>query len=575
MALDEIKQSRIDKLSKLRSAGIDPYPAKSWRTHTIAQALDGFDDFVKNKNQLVLVGRVMAMRGHGAITFIDLRDGTGTIQILHKKDKPSETTDIGDFIEAFGTLFTTAKGEKTLEVEKWRMLTKSLAPLPEKWHGLQDKEERYRRRYLDMIMDAGVRQVFEKRAKIVAGIRGFLEKNGFLEVSTPALQTLYGGASARPFKTHLNALDMDLFLRIAPELYLKRLLVGGFDRVFEFVTNFRNEGIDREHNPEFSAVEFYAAYEDYEWGMKFIEDMMVSIAPERFRKPFRRVKYEDLMREHGSLEDSVFKEKVRPHIIEPTFVTGYPKEMFPLAKDVFQFYVGGLELVKAFSELNDPIDQRERFSAQENKRAKGDEEAQRMDEDFIEALEYGMPPAAGFGIGIDRLVMFLTDQHSIRDVIPFPFMRPKDLKEITARKAKESKIAVAVVNTSAGMERWQEMNTIAHLNAAFGARMGRELLYQDKITTKDNQAINLNIQHAIMIKMADSSQEIMQLIKKAHEADLEVAEFTREMLETTDDKKVIATTKQKDQKEIEYLGVLIFGKKTLVEGLTKELKLFT
>ena len=426
MALDEIKQSRIDKLSKLRSAGIDPYPAKSWRTHTIAQALDGFDDFVKNKNQLVLVGRVMAMRGHGAITFIDLRDGTGTIQILHKKDKPSETTDIGDFIEAFGTLFTTAKGEKTLEVEKWRMLTKSLAPLPEKWHGLQDKEERYRRRYLDMIMDAGVRQVFEKRAKIVAGIRGFLEKNGFLEVSTPALQTLYGGASARPFKTHLNALDMDLFLRIAPELYLKRLLVGGFDRVFEFVTNFRNEGIDREHNPEFSAVEFYAAYEDYEWGMKFIEDMMVSIAPERFRKPFRRVKYEDLMREHGSLEDSVFKEKVRPHIIEPTFVTGYPKEMFPLAKDVFQFYVGGLELVKAFSELNDPIDQRERFVAQENKRAKGDEEAQRMDEDFIEALEYGMPPATGFGIGIDRLVMFLTDQHSIREVIPFPFMRPKD-----------------------------------------------------------------------------------------------------------------------------------------------------
>src|SRR3989338_8947715 len=245
MPLDEIKQARLEKLEKLRAQGIDPYPAKSWRTHTIQQALDGFDDFVKNKNQLVLVGRVMAMRGHGAITFMDLRDGTGTIQILFKNLQPAETTDIGDFIEAFGTLFTTQKGEKTIQVEKWRMLTKSLAPLPEKWHGLQDKEERYRRRYLDLIMDANVRQVFEKRAKIIANIRGFLEKNGFLEVSTPALQTLYGGASARPFKTHLNALNMDLFLRIAPELYLKRLLVGGFERVFEFVTNFRNEGMDR------------------------------------------------------------------------------------------------------------------------------------------------------------------------------------------------------------------------------------------------------------------------------------------------------------------------------------------
>ncbi|KKW01451.1 MAG: Lysine-tRNA ligase, partial [Parcubacteria group bacterium GW2011_GWA1_49_11] len=307
-------------------------------------------------------------------------------------------------------------------------------PLPEKWHGLQDVEERYRKRYLDLLMDDNVKAKFVKRAQIIQAMRDYLLKQEFLEVTTPTLQPLYGGASARPFKTHLNALDTDVFLRIAPELYLKRLLVGGFEKVFEFTTNFRNEGIDREHNPEFSAVEFYAAYKDYNWAMDLVEDMLVTVAPDRFKKPFRRVKFAELMRPHDSLEDAVFKEKVRPTLIEPTFVTDYPKDMLPLTKlkpgmadtvEAFQFYVGGLELVKAFTELNDPIDQRERFAAQENLRAKGDEEAQRMDEDFIEALEYGMPPAAGVGIGIDRLVTFLTDSHSLREIILFPMMRPK------------------------------------------------------------------------------------------------------------------------------------------------------
>ena len=283
-------------------------------------------------------------------------------------------------------------------------------------------------------MNEEVRGKFIKRAEIIQAIRHYLMKHEFLEVTTPTLQPLYGGASARPFKTHLNALDQDMFLRIAPELYLKRLLVGGLDRVFEFTTNFRNEGIDREHNPEFSAVEFYVAYKDYNWGMDFMEDMMATVAPEKFKKPFRRVTYKELMQDAGSLDDAVFKEKVRGTLIEPTFVYDYPKDMLPLTKlkpdttdtvEAFQFYAGGVELVKAFTELNDPIDQRERFKAQENLRAKGDEEAQRMDEDFIEALEYGMPPAAGFGIGIDRLVSLLTDSHSLREVILFPTMRPK------------------------------------------------------------------------------------------------------------------------------------------------------
>src|SRR3989344_5202851 len=301
MPLDDIRASRLEKLKKLQQAGIDPYPAKSWRTHTIKQAIEGFDDFIANKARLVLVGRVMAMRGHGAITFMDLMDATGTIQVLFKNLKPEETTDIGDFIEVFGLLFTTQKGEKTLEVEKYRMLTKSLLPLPEKWHGLQDVEERFRKRYLDLVMNPEIRAKFIKRARIIQTIRDFLIKNNFLEVQTPTLQPLYGGASARPFKTHMHALDMDLFLRIAPELYLKRLLVGGLERVFEFTTNFRNEGMDREHNPEFSALEFYIAYKDYEWGMDFIEDMLCTIAPEKFQKPFRRVTYGELMEPHGSL----------------------------------------------------------------------------------------------------------------------------------------------------------------------------------------------------------------------------------------------------------------------------------
>ena len=294
-------------------------------------------------------------------------------------------------------------------------------------------EERFRKRYLDLLMNEEVRGKFIKRAEIIQAIRHYLMKHEFLEVTTPTLQPLYGGASARPFKTHLNALDQDMFLRIAPELYLKRLLVGGLDRVFEFTTNFRNEGIDREHNPEFSAVEFYVAYKDYNWGMDFIEDMMVTIAPERFKKPFRRVTYAEIMKDTGSLDDAVFKEKIRGTLIEPTFIMDYPKDMLPLTKlkpntdtvEAFQFYAGGTELVKAFTELNDPIDQRERFKAQENMRAKGDEEAQQMDEDFVEALEYGMPPSAGFGIGIDRLVALLTDSHSIREVLLFPTMRPK------------------------------------------------------------------------------------------------------------------------------------------------------
>jgi len=488
MSLEDIKQSRLEKLELLKKAGVDPYPAKSWRTHEIRQALENFEKLSEEKERIVLVGRVMAKREHGASVFLDLQDVSEQIQVYFKKDVVgdydyelfSKTVDIGDFIEVSGFLFKTKKEEKTLEVEKYRMLTKSLLPLPEKWHGLQDVEERFRKRYLDLIFNPEVKEKFEMRSKIIQTLRDFMVKNEFMEVVTPTLQPLYGGASARPFKTHMHDLDIDLYLRVAPELYLKRLLVGGFEKVFEFTTNFRNEGMDRDHNPEFSALEFYAVYKDLEWLLSFTEEIFENLLVQifgrakikyedkeiDFSRPFKKAKFNDLLKKHcgvnyetsdedelwsqaeklnvkiekkvakPGLADELFKKVVRPKLIEPIFVTDWPADVLPLAKKIdnsdfvgaFQFFAGGNELIKAFQELNDPLDQRARFEVQENRRAKGDEEAQRMDEDFVQALEYGMPPAAGWGLGIDRLVAMLTNSHSIREVILFPLMRPKKEK---------------------------------------------------------------------------------------------------------------------------------------------------
>ena len=488
MSLEDIKQSRLEKLELLKKAGVDPYPAKSWRTHEIRQALENFEKLSEEKGRIVLVGRVMAKREHGASVFLDLQDVSEQIQVYFKKDVVgdydyelfSKTVDIGDFIEVSGFLFKTKKEEKTLEVEKYRMLTKSLLPLPEKWHGLQDVEERFRKRYLDLIFNPEVKEKFEMRSKIIQTLRDFMVKNEFMEVVTPTLQPLYGGASARPFKTHMHDLDIDLYLRVAPELYLKRLLVGGFEKVFEFTTNFRNEGMDRDHNPEFSALEFYAVYKDLEWLLSFTEEIFENLLVQifgrakikyedkeiDFSRPFKKAKFNDLLKKHcgvnyetsdedelwsqaeklnvkiekkvakPGLADELFKKVVRPKLIEPIFVTDWPADVLPLAKKIdnsdfvgaFQFFAGGNELIKAFQELNDPLDQRARFEVQENRRAKGDEEAQRMDEDFVQALEYGMPPAAGWGLGIDRLVAMLTNSHSIREVILFPLMRPKKEK---------------------------------------------------------------------------------------------------------------------------------------------------
>ncbi len=482
---DEIKKIRLKKLKKIEHFGFSAYPLIVKRTHQIADALKGFASFSRLKKEIILAGRLRLLRVHGGATFIHIEDGTGTIQGFLKKDRLGEKAykffldsfDIGDFIEIRGILFKTKKGEKTIEVADFNMLAKSLLPLPEKWHGLKDTEERFRKRYLDLIFNPEIKKKFELRSQIIQELRVFLEKEGFLGVETPILQPIYGGARAKPFKTHLNAMNMDLYLRIAPELYLKRLLIGGFEKVYEIGKCFRNEGVDRYHNPDFTMLEFYWAYADYKDLMKLTEQMFAHVLKKVFGKleityegkkisfkfPWKRVEFSTLFKKYtkinldeinrialakeakklglkiekgapkAEIADEIFK-TFRSKIIQPTFIIHYPKGFQPLAKALekdstklanFQLIAGGTELLNAFSELNDPIEQRKRFEEQEKLFKKGFEEAQRKDKDFLEALEYGMPPAAGFGMGIDRLIILLTDSHSLREVILFPTMKRK------------------------------------------------------------------------------------------------------------------------------------------------------
>lgn len=483
--IERLKQERIKKLKAIRRAGLLAYPGQTNRTHTMGQVLEDFNTLSKQAERITLNGRLRSIREHGKLTFCDIQDGTGQIQILIRENKLGpkgyqfflDNFDIADFIEVTGILTKTKTGEQTLVVRDYKMLSKALRPLPEKWHGLKDKEERYRKRYLDLIFNKEVRQKFIIRSKIIKQIRTFLEEQGFLEVETPILQPVPGGANARPFKTHLQALDLDLYLRVAPELYLKRLLIGNFEKIYEIGKNFRNEGIDRSHNPDFTSLEFYWAYSDYKKLMNFTEqlfeyvlnsifgtlkveykDKIINFTPQWERKEFSHliekntgIKWKEIhpqaLREKAKqldievegnepkaeVLDKIYKKHCQPEIWDPTFVIHHPKGSFPLAKSLnskklanFQLVAGGWELINAFSELNDPIEQRQRFEKQQELYEKGLEESQRMDRAFLEALEHGMPPAAGFGMGIDRLTALLTDSHSLREVILFPLMKPKE-----------------------------------------------------------------------------------------------------------------------------------------------------
>ncbi len=484
----EERDVRLQRLYNLREQGINPYPNHVERTHTIAEVLEHFDEWRGPENFYTLVGRIRLMREMGKAAFLKIEDGTGSIQLYFRVNDIGEAAyrslkllDIGDFIQATGFLFVTRTGERTLHVKEYRLISKSLRPLPEKYHGLEDKEIRQRKRYLDLIANGEeARQVFVIRSRTISAMRCYLDKHGFIEVETPILQPLYGGATARPFVTYHNTLERTLYLRIAVELYLKRLIVGGFERVYEIGRNFRNEGIDRSHNPEFTMMECYQAYADYEDIMKLVEDMIHFIALEvkgtprityqgteiDLTPPWPRYRLLDAIAEftgidvekfpdkeslaaemhrhgyeadpklgRGRLIDDLMKAMFRkgiPALKQALFLTDYPLDVSPLAKhhatiaglvERFQPFIGGLECGNAFTELNDPLDQRARFEDQMRQRAQGDEEAQILDEDFIEALEIGMPPTGGLGIGIDRLAMLMADQESIRDVILFPTLR--------------------------------------------------------------------------------------------------------------------------------------------------------
>ncbi len=483
--IDKLRGIRIEKLGELISAGTDPYPYKYRVTHHVTDVIENEASLTESETLITVAGRIMALRGHGATSFGHIEDKTGRLQFYVRKDEVGEEPyrifkllEVGDIVGIKGLVFRTRTGELTIRVNRVDVLSKALRPLPEKWHGLKDKELRYRQRYVDMIMNPGVREVFRKRSRLMETMRQVLIGRGYLEVETPVLQPIYGGAAARPFVTHHNALDVDVYLRIADELYLKRLLVGGLERVFEFAKDFRNEGIDRAHYPEFTMMECYSVYEDYLDFMDMVEEMFRALADELtpdgkvsyqgreidFTKPWTRIRFFDALEKHTGMAlaganeaealaaaaklrvelpegatsatalDEIFSEKVEPALVDPTFVYDYPKELSPLAKDHrseeglverFEPFVCGLEVGNAFSELNDPLEQRKRFEEQARFKLRGDENAHVVDEDFVRALEYGMPPAAGLGLGIDRLTMIFTDSASIRDVLFFPQLRPE------------------------------------------------------------------------------------------------------------------------------------------------------
>ena len=488
---------RREKLDKIRALGVEPYGQKFEWDHHAADIRKEAEQLEKDETHVRIAGRIMICRGQGKTAFCVLRDQTGDIQVYFKRDELSENewalfklVDIGDILGIEGTVFTTHTGELTVRVLHFTMLSKSLRPLPEKWHGLTDKEQRYRQRYLDLIMNPEVRETFVKRAAMMSAIRKWYTDHGFLEVETPVLQPLYGGANAKPFTTHFNALDMTMYLRIAPELYLKRLLVGGYERIFEITRNFRNEGMDTRHNPEFTAIETYQAYGDIEdvinqteqivaacamasyGSMKFTyEDTEIDVTP-----PWPRLTMAEAVKKYtgedfdacqtiedaraiadklhveygeydgfGKILSECFDAYVEEHLIQPVHITKHPIEVSPLSKldpkdprytIRFESYIYGRELANGFSELNDPIDQRKRFELQVEERKHGDDEAHPIDEDFLTALEYGMPPTGGLGIGLDRLFMLMTNSASIRDVLLFPAMKPETaLEKKTAQEA--------------------------------------------------------------------------------------------------------------------------------------------
>ncbi len=627
--LEDVRAERIKKLEILKEHGINPYPASVTRTNQIAHVVEYFGELEEAKTELTLVGRVMVVRGQGAIMFVEVQDATGKLQAVFKGDDIEPATfalfkavvDAGDHIQVVGTLFITQRGEKSLLVKSWQMVAKSLLPLPDKYHGLQNEEERFRKRYLDLLGRDDLRAMFKRKEKFWDVTRSFLKEHGFTEVETPTLEVTTGGAEARPFATHHNDFDIEVFLRISiGELWQKRLLAAGFEKTFEIGRAYRNEGSSPNHLQEFTNLEFYQAYATYEDGMRLVENLYRTIAEVVYgTTTFTRGEYtfnladewtridyaEEILKQTGVSLASATEEEIktklrelgvkyegenlerltdtlwkycRKNIAGPAFLINHPKLVSPLAKSVegrpdaaqrFQPLIAGTEVGNGYSELNDPLEQKARFDLQQIMIDRGDAEAMMPDFEFVEMLEHGMPPACGFGFG-ERLFAILEGK-TIRETQLFPLMKPRELESIT-KKSSEKEIAMVIVDTDILTEKWQVLNTVAHVSASFAARSGKKLFFKDSTETKDGVSVPMNIQHAIMIKVGKN----LKSIANAELPDgCSITPFTQEMLATTNDKKVLASIKEKTADQIEYLGVLIFGPKSVVEDYTKSYKLYS
>jgi len=640
-AIDDIRNIRIEKLNALRKLGVDPYPPKVLREHTLETARD------MDGREVAITGRILAQRGHGKLMFWDVVDGTGKIQVVLKADECDKDAfalvpyiDIADIVAVQGMVGKTQAGEVSVFVRNFQIITKTLLPLPDTWHGLKDVEERYRKRYLDTILNTDVRNRFTTRSKIIDCVRDFLTDRGFLEVETPTLQPVYGGGFARPFATHHNELDTDLYLRISDEMYLKRMIVGGFEKVFEITKVFRNEGIDLDHNPEFTMFEAQIAYEDYSYGMDIIEEIFEYTAKRvlgttkftyqgqelNVKRPWTRLKVVEAVKEYTGVDpltwstpeeakeairgmdiaqdklkelDKIrtvgeciafaFEETAEEKLIQPTIIYDYPVEVSPLAKKCddprftqrFEMFAFGSELGNNYTELNDPLDLHRRFVEEKEREKAGFEEAHQTDYDYLTAIEHGFPPTCGIAIGIDRFVMMLTDARSIKEVIPFPTLRPQKksgstkpagmVKDPVLPDEKGTRfIAILRKDIPAG----RIMNALGHMTAGLAGGFGAGgdmcfLEYRDK-----DGGVHPNISHFPFIVLgADTSGQIKKVREEAQKRGVMFTDFTSTMTVGTSQEQV-ARTVETNADDLEYYGICLFGDTEELKSFTKKFSLF-
>lgn len=622
--LAEIRNVRLAKLAKLRELGINPYPASySLPLTSILTALSQLGETVN------VAGRLWHVREHGNILFADLKDSTGQIQLLFQKKNLADQfqvlklIDAGDFLGVTGPVITTQSGQITVDVLSFELLTKSLRPLPDEWHGLKDVEERYRKRYLDLLLNPGVQDKFNIRTIIVRETRNYLDSLDFKEVETPMFHPLYGGANARPFISHMHSLDTDFYLRIAFELYLKRLIVGGYDKIYEIGRDFRNEGVDHSHNPEFTMIEWYESYADYhrvmdvteglfkhlaqhiyghtqiqvdtqtveigsKWPRVTMESLLqdrlhldVSISTQQSLQTFAQDHHIDLIggETRGQLIFEIFDKLISKTLVTPIWVIDYPEDVSPLSKphrtkpgwvERFEGYIGGKEICDGWSELTDPLVQRSRWEFDSQASRADKSEGQQIDEDFLEAMEYGMPPLGGIGLGIDRLTCFFTNTWSLKEVILFPTLRPEGENKKVTKQDFDQKFVIVI---DPDQPAWKIMNTSGHIAAFLGNKMPAPFDTGKYFVTQDGKNLPRNTQYPIVTLSANQSQ-LKSLMADLRQTELLFIGYIPEMMETTNDKKLAQMLATKSDSQVDYAGIGIFGPKNAVDALTKSFTLW-